>query len=202
MPGERPPAHRFVQEVAYRATSYDVPFWAGPNRRSGRWNVAGEGIVQYLALDAEAPWAELLRAEGLETEAEAALLQATLWQAQVSDQPIADYATFEQAEHAGFPPEALVDDDWGRCQREARRLERLGYRGVLAPCAARAGSLSLTLFGPRVAVPWGTTVRTASTLPAQPLATGRPPAGLVGRVRQRGQPHPGLVDHLARRRPR
>lgn len=199
MPPERPEP-RLIEEIAYRATSYDVPFWAGPNRRSGRWNIENEGTTQYLSLDANAPWAELLRGEDLRSEDEAALLQATLWQIRVADQPIADYSTFEKAEMAGFPPEALVDDDYERCQNEARRLESLGYRGVLAPSAALPESLSLSLFGPRVKVPWNTATRTASTLRAQPLAIGQPPRGLVARVRYRGEEHAGLVAFLSRRR--
>ena len=190
-----------VDCVAYRATSYDGPFWAGPNRRDGRWNIAGTRSVQYLAQDADAPWAELLRGENLRTEHDAGMLSATIWQIRVVEQPVADYSSFDIAEAAGFPPEALVDDDWERCQAEATRVQSLGYRGILSPSAALPGSTSLTLFGPRVKVPWSTTVRTASTLPAQPLATGQPPAGLVARVRFRGQQHPLLTSYLARRRP-
>lgn len=198
---ERRPESLLLEAVAYRVTSYDVPFWVTPNRRAGRWNIAGEGVVQYLALDVAAPWAEMLRSENLSDEREAASFRSTFWQVRVADQPIADYGTFEKAEAAGFPAEALVDEDHERCQNEARRLEGLSFRGILSPSAAIAGSQSLTLFGPRVAVPWQTTVRTASTLPAQKLATGHPPEGLTTRVRYRGMRHPDLEEYLARRRP-
>jgi hypothetical protein len=199
MARSRRPASLLVEVDAYRATSYDVPFWAGPNRRSGRWNVADHGCTQYLCLDADAPWAELLRHNDLRTEADAAMLVTTLWQVRVADQPVADYGDFEKAEGAGFPPDALIDDDHARCRSEATRLAGLGFRGVLSPSAALPGSRSLTLFGPRVKVPWTTTVRTASTLPAQPLATGHPPPGLVRRVRFRGLPHAGYAAYRAQR---
>jgi RES domain-containing protein len=183
--------------VVYRATTYDVPLWANPNRRSGRWNLAGHGATQYFCLDAEAPYAELLRAEDLRTEADAELLRTTLWQARVEEGALVDYRTFEQAEAAGFPAEALVEDDHERCQAEAERLKSLGVRGVLSPSAALPGSVSLTLFGPRVECDWTADVQLASLVPVQRLAQGRPPTGLVARTRFYGQPHAGLEQHRA-----
>lgn len=38
---------------------------------------------------------------------------------------------------------------YGPCQDIADQLLGAGYRGVIAPCAALEGELSLTLFGPR-----------------------------------------------------
>ena len=73
-------------------------------------------------------------------EAEAALIRMPLWVLKIDEERIADYRTFEQAQDAGFPPDALVDEDWGRCQAEATRLQALGFRGVLAPSAALPGT--------------------------------------------------------------
>jgi RES domain len=192
------PEHAALDVVAYRVTSYDSPFWVNPNRRDGRWNIAGQGVVQYLALDPEAPWAEQLRGQDLGTEHDAAMFRAALWLIRIYEQQLADYGSFEKAEAAGFPADALVDDDWEQCQNEARRLQSLGYRGVLAPSAALPGSQSLTLFGPRVPVAWTTQVRTASMLPVQATASGGPPPGLVARVRYFGQTHAGLAEYRAR----
>jgi hypothetical protein len=183
--------------VAYRVTSYDVPLWVVPNRREGRWNVAGGGPVQYTCLDAEAPWAEMLRSEDLRDEDGAATFRSVLWQVRVAQGAIADYGTFAAARAAGFPPDALVDDDHERCQAEALRLAGLGARGVLSPSAALPGSVNLTLFGPRAPIGWATAVRLASSVPAQPLAAGAPPPGLTARVRYRGEPHPLLEAFLA-----
>jgi RES domain-containing protein len=193
----RPP--NFVDQVvlAYRATSYDVPVWVSPNRHQGRWNIANqEPIAQYMSLDAEAPFAEMLRHENLRFESEASHYRTTIWQLQVNSGAIVDYSTFELAETAGFDPAALVSDDYERCQAEARWLVGHNARGVLAPSAALPGSQSLTLFGPRVRVRWVTPVKLASSIPAQPISTGTPPAGLTKRVRYYGQREPCLEKYL------
>jgi hypothetical protein len=185
--------------VGYRATSYDVPLWVRPNRRDGRWNIAGEGSTQYLSLDAEAPFAEMLRHEDLRTEEEAATFRTTLWQLRVDEGALVDYSSFERAAAAGFPPEALVEDDHERCQAEAQWLKSHGVHALLSPSAALPGSLNLTLFGPRVAIDWNTNVALASTIPAQRLTTGSAPRGLVARVRFYGMPHEALEAYLASR---
>ncbi len=185
--------------IAYRATSYDVPVWVSPNRREGRWNIANqEPIAQYMSLDAEAPFAEILRHEDLRSESEVAHYKTTMWQLQVDSGAIVDYSTFELAKAAGFDPAALVSDDYERCQAEARWLVSHNARGVLAPSAALPGSTNLTLFGPRVRVRWGTPVQLASSVPAQPISTGAPPPGLTERVRYYGQREPMLEEYLRR----
>jgi RES domain-containing protein len=196
-----PPHVSLVESRAFRATSYDVPLRVAANRRSGRWNVGGVGTVQYLCLDAEAPFAEKLRHEDLRSEAEAATYSATLWELKINEGVVVDYGSFDKAEAAGFPPEALVDDDHTRCQEEAARLARLGARGVLSPSAALPGSVNLTLFGPRVEVRWDAAPGVASAMPAQKLVIGRSPTGLIKRVRYFGERHRGFDRHL-RERPR
>lgn len=198
MPRRRPPEFIRVNCVAYRATSYDVPLWVNPNRRSGRWNLTQSAPTQYMALDAEAPFAEILRHEDLRTEAAASHYSTTLWQLRIESELIADYSSFERADAAGFDAQALLADDHERCQAEAQWLAGQGARGVLSPSAALPGSVNLTLFGPRVSMPWGTAVRLASSIPAQRLPTGHPPHGLTQRVRYFGQPEPRLEAYLAK----
>jgi RES domain-containing protein len=181
--------------IVYRATTYDVPLWVSPNRRDGRWNFAGDGCTQYFCLDAEAPYAEMLRGEDLRTEEEARDFRTVVWQLRVDEGAIVDYGTFEKAEAAGFEPAALVDDDHERCQVEAQRLKSLGAQGVLAPSAALPGSVNLTLFGARAPIAWNTTVKLASSIPVQRLTQGSAPPGLVTNVRFYGQPHAELVTY-------
>ena len=199
MPHRPSPSFIRLACIAYRATSYDVPLWVNPNRRSGRWNIAGEGATQYMSLDAEAPYADVLRHEDLRSEEEASHYSTTLWQLQIDSDLIVDYRTFELADAAGFDAGALVEDDHARCQQEAKWLIGQGARGVLSPSAALPGSVGLTLFGPRVHVPWGAKVELASSIPAQRLATGHPPIGLTPRVRYFGQPESRLVHYLEAR---
>jgi len=197
MPTRELPPHVRVDRVVYRATSYDVPVRVAENRRAGRWNFARGGTVQYTCLDTEAPFAEMLRHEDLRTEVEAAMFRTTLWQLRVNEGVVVDYSTFEKAEAAGFSPEALVDDDYGACQKEAQRLFGLGAGGVLSPSAALPGSINLTLFGQRVPIEWDARVQISAAVPVQPLVTGQPAEGLVSRVRFREQAHPGLASYLA-----
>jgi RES domain-containing protein len=200
MARRRPPHLIRWAGVVYRATSYDVPLRVTPNRRSGRWNIAWHDCTQYFCLDAEAPYAEVLRGENLRTESDAAMLRTILWQVTVEEGAIVDYSTFEKAESAGFSTEALVEDDHERCQAEAERLKTFGARGVLSPSAALPGSTNLTLFGPRVEAVWGQPVALASMLPVQRLAAGHPPPALTERVRYFGEPHALLVEYRAAQR--
>lgn len=202
MPPSSLPPHVPFRGVAYRVTSYDVPLRVAVNRRPGRWNLAGVGTTQYACLDVEAPFAEMLQHEALRSEEEAAMFRATLWQLRVNEGVVVDYGTFEKAEHAGFPPEALVDDDHEFCQREAQRLVSLGAGGILSPSAALPGATNLTLFGPRVPIGWTADVGVSTAIPAQAVATGSPPEGLVERIRHFADDHPLLVVHLSEREAR
>lgn len=194
--GRERPVLRSWEGTAYRATTYDVPLWVRPNRRDGRWNVAGESCVQYFCLDADAPYAELLRMLGLRDADDAAMLRVSLWEVKLHEAAIVDYSSFELADAAGFPADALVDDDHERCQAEARYLVRHGARGVLAPSAALPGTSSLTLFGPRVEVRWQIETKLSSEVPVRRLGgKGGPPLDVLDRVRHYGDPHPGLERH-------
>jgi RES domain-containing protein len=199
MPHRPAPTFDDYKGVVYRITSYDVPLWVNPNRRSGRWNIAGSHCTQYTCTDSEAPFAEALRHENLRSEEEASHYSTTLWQLQIDAGAIVDYGSFELAESAGFDPEALVEDDHERCQAEAQWLRGRGARGILSPSAALPGSKSLTLFGPRVCVPWNTSTSLASAIPAQKLIAGHPPPGLTARVRYFGAPEPLLAAYLEAR---
>lgn len=198
---KRPVLHPW-EGTAYRATTYDVPLWVRPNRRPGRWNRAGAGSTHYFCLDADAPYAEMLRSQQLRSEHDAAMLRVFLWEVALHEAAIVDYSSFELAEAAGFPADALVDDDHERCQHEAEWLKQCGARGVIAPSAALPGTISLTLFGPRVEVRWGTTTKLSSEVPVRRIGGhGGPPRGLVDRVRHYGELHPDFELYRAAQRP-
>jgi RES domain-containing protein len=183
------------EAVAFRWSDYDTPLWARPNTSAQRWNQTGESPTQYLSLTTDGAWAELIRAEDLRTVEEMRLIDMPMWVLRVRETRIADYGTFEKAATAGFPPDALTDEDHGRCRVEGARLRAEGFRGVLAPSAALPGATNLTLFGARLAVDWDCRDehRLSSSIPAKQLAIGHPPDGLLTRVRQHGAEHVGLT---------
>lgn len=188
------PASVAFSDVAFRWSNYDTPLWVRPNSTAQRWNRTREAATQYLSLSPEGAWAELIRAEELTSAATVRLVRMPMWVLRVHETHLADYDTFEKAEAAGFPPEALVDDDHERCRAEAARLREHGFRGVLAPSAALPGGVNLTLFGPRLAVEWDCADdgRLSSFIRAKQLAVGHPPDDLLSRVRQLGHRHASL----------
>jgi hypothetical protein len=182
-------------DVAFRYSNYDTPLWVRPNTVDGRWHAARTEPTQYLCLSPDGCWADLIRQENLRNEIDVALIRMPLWVLKIGEEPIADYGTFEKAQDAGFPPDALIDEDWERCQAEAERLRNLGFRGVLSPAAALPGEMALTLFGGRRAIGWDEEPCLASAIPAKVVTVGAPPAGLVERVRFRGEEHRGYAAY-------
>ncbi len=183
-------------EVAFRYSNYDTPFWARPNSELGRWHRVGDEPTQYLSTTVEGAWAELIRTAEISSEPEVALVRMPMWAAQIHLNCLADYGTFEQAAAAGFPPDALVDEDYSRCQEEGQRLRAAGFQGVLSPSAALPGTTNLTIFGARIASSWNASPILASSIPATEIAVGSPPEGIVDRVRQRGTSHASLEAYL------
>jgi RES domain-containing protein len=196
---KRPPVVD-VDTIAHRYSSYDTPFWARENTQPGRWHVRGDGPTQYLSQSTDGAWAELIRNEELTSEDEVAMVSVQMWAVAVNQAMIVDYSTFERADAAGFDADALVGDDYARCQQEGARLRELGYSGVLAPSAALPGEINLTLFGPKMASTWNRPPLLASSLPATVIAKGAPPPGLLAHVRQIGAPHAGLVAYKSTRK--
>jgi hypothetical protein len=188
-------------EVAFRYSDYDVPLWARANSRGGRWHRARTEGTQYLSLSVDGSWAELVRWENLRTPGEVRLVRMPMWVLRIRESRLADYSSFERAEEGGFPPEALVDEDYTRCQEEGDRLRSVGFRGVLAPSASCPGEVNLTLFGPRVAVSWDTPAAKllAAFIPTKQLAVGHPPEAVLPRVRHVGAVHEGLAAFIASR---
>lgn len=191
---DNPVAH-LRDQIAFRWADYDTPLWARRNTRAGRWNRALDGSTQYWCLDPHGPWAELIRQEELSTEEEVSWVRQRLWVARWNVANVADMATFEKVERWGVNPDVLVDDDHRRCRDLADRLRADGYAGVLCPSAALPDTTSLVVFGRRVDVPWEKFPRLASRVPVAEFGRSTPPAGLLERVRQRGDQHSALVRY-------
>lgn len=175
--------------TAFRYCSYDVPFWARGNTRPGRWHRVGDPPTQYWSLCPEAAWAELIRAEEFETEEDLDLVRMPLWVCRVPVAGIMDLRDPQLQDRYGITAAEIVGDDWTPCQQAAIAL-RSDARGILAESAALLGHASMSLFGARRAVDWHTRPALASTLATTQAAIGRPPLGVVERVRHVGPaPH-------------
>jgi RES domain-containing protein len=182
--GSNDPISRSAEIVAFRYCDHDVPFWARPNTRSGRWHLAGTEATQYWSLTPDGAWAELIRLEELTSEVELKRVRMPIWVCFVPSTGIADLRQEEVRRSFGLSEEDLVSDDWQACQRAAGEL-RQRYRGVLAPNAALEGATNLTLFGPRRMVDLEDRLALASAVRAAKVAIGRPPSELLSRVIRR-----------------
>lgn len=169
--------------MAFRWTTYDVPFWARRNSRAGRWHRIGDLPTQYWSLTPDAAWAELIRHEDLYEEAELDLVRMPLWVCRVPKSSLVDLHVQELRERYELDGADLLDDDWSACQRARAALEA-DARGVIAPSSALPQHANLTLFGARRAINWTRQPILTSTIPATLSALGRPPEGLLAHVRR------------------
>lgn len=167
----------------FRWSDYDVPFWARNNSRPGRWHVVGNPPTQYWSMTPDAAWAELIRTEDLRLEEDLDLVRMPLWVCRLPAVGLVDLTRPEVQAIHGVDEPALVEDAWDVCQTLGRTL-RTDFPGVIAPCAALDGHANVTIFGPRRAIDWRERPALARTIPATVAAVGRPPAGLVNRVRR------------------
>jgi RES domain-containing protein len=159
-----------------------VPFWARPNSRPGRWNRADGTSTQYWSLSPEAAWAELIRHESLTTEDDLELVRMPFWVCRFSTGMVIDLRQPLERERYGINDDELIADEWEACQDLALQL-RDNQRGVIAPCAALPHHANVTMFGPRRAIGWDKAAALSSVVPATRVAIGRPPEGLLDRVR-------------------
>lgn len=178
-----PPAEDLV---AFRYSSYDVPFWVRPNTRPGRWHVVGDPPTQYWSLTPEAAWAEHIRFEELRSEAELDEVRMPIWVCRLSSMNLLDLFDPAVRDHYGLTVADLTSDDWSACQQAGAVMRSEGARGVLGPCAALGNGMNVTLFGPRRAIDFDRRPALASVSPAALVAIGRPPRDLLHRVIPRG----------------
>jgi hypothetical protein len=151
-----------------------------------------ESPTQYLCLHPLGPWAEFLRASGLQTREQLALVRHRTWALRVDLDGLPRIGFAEASEH-GLRPGDLVSDDLRACHRLADRLRAAGAGGAIVPSAALPGTENVVLFGARAAAPYVVEPVSAIDVPASLTADGgRPPLGVLERVRRRGAPHAAL----------
>jgi hypothetical protein len=179
--------------AGYRLASWRRPLRTEPSRVAGRFHrMTEESPTQYLCLHPLGPWAEFLRASELRTREQLALVRHRTWALRVDLAGLLRIGFAEAGDH-GLRPGDLVSDDLRACHRLADRLRAAGAPGAIVPSAALPGTDNVVLFGERAAAPYLVEPVSAVDVPASLTADGgRPPLGLLERVRRRGSPHAGL----------
>jgi RES domain len=179
--------------VAYRLASWRRPLRTEPSRVAGRFHRSTEDSpTQYLCLHPLGPWAEFLRATGLEGAEQLAVVRHRTWALRIDVSGLVPIGFAEAGEH-GLRPCDLVSDDLRACHRLADRLRAAGVPGAIVPSAALPGTDNVVLFGERAAAPYLVEPLSAVDVPASLTADGgRPPLGLLERVRRRGAAHAAL----------
>jgi RES domain len=162
------------------------------------------GLAQYLSLEPDGAWAELVRYEGIRTESERlqAQLRRRLWKCFVVARDIADLGTFDEIRRVGLDPEMFIDDDHAACQFLAQELEANGFGGLLTPSAAIADIQNLTIFGSRREIMRhamrGPNRDPSVFVPVSLVADdAAPPSHVVDIARLLGDPHLGFLDWQA-----
>lgn len=174
--------------VAFRYSSYDVPFWVRPNTYAQRWNVALEEPTQYWSLTPDGAWAELIRFNELTAEDQLDEVRMPIWVCRLSSMGLLDVRELNVRDHYSLTPADLTAEDWSSCQRAATAMRADGVRGILSPSAALADATNVTLLGPRRAIALDRHPALVSAVPAAVVAIGRPPPKLVQRVIHRVYP--------------
>ena len=179
--------------AGYRLASWRRPLRTEPSRVAGRFHrMTEESPTQYVCLHPLGPWAEFLRASGLRTADQLALVRHRTW-ALRCDLAGLPRIGFDDAGAYGLRPGDLVSDDLRACHRLAERLRGDGVPGAIVPSAALPGTENVVLFGERAAAPYLVEPLSAVDVPASLTADGgRPPLGLLDRVRRPGAPHAAL----------
>jgi hypothetical protein len=179
--------------AGYRLASWRRPLRTEPSRVVGRFHrMTEESPTQYVCLHPLGPWAEFLRASALRTAEQLALVRHRTWALRVDLAGLLRIG-FDEADAYGLRPGDLVSDDLRACHRLADRLRADGAPGAVVPSAALPGTDNVVLFGERAAAPYLVEPLSAIDVPASLTADGgRPPLGLLDRVRRRGAPHAAL----------
>jgi RES domain-containing protein len=160
---------RWWRHVPAGADRDHRPDPAGDNR----WQQGTAVDALYLADSPEGAWAEWYR-----HLAEAALpplvaLPRDLWHYQVATLLVADLSDLARLRRVGLPAPQPGRRSWPPFQAVGETLHQHGWRGLLAPSAARPASRVLVVFLPGLALP-------AEVLPTGSIRIAQPPPPPIG----------------------
>jgi RES domain len=147
-------------------------WWRADPAPDGRWQRGAAIAGFYLADSRETVWAEWRRALaelGLRPEA---MLPRDLWRMTVGVNSIADLGDEARLARVGLQPPRPSQTEWPSFRAIGEKLHAEGYRGLLAPSAARGDGQILCLFREAEKI--------AGVKPKPPPSIQRhPPAGIA-----------------------
>lgn len=146
------------------------PYPPGDNR----WQRGRIVDALYLADSASGAWAEWYRHLAEASIPPNFALPRDLWRYEVQTMKVADLSRPDLLARVGLTPPRPGRGSWASCQAVGERLHDEGWRGLLAPSAARPDSRVLVVFLPEGTIP-GELVATGYTRIAEPPA---PPTGM------------------------
>lgn len=165
-----------VDGVWWRQTPYGSdPLFRAEPPSDGRWQ-RGEVVGGvYFADSEETAWAEWYRALAEFAIPPDRHMPRDLWRWEIDVERIADLSTADRLKDFGLTPPRPTSREWPTFQEAGERLWREGYRGVLAPSAARPEHLVACLFREADEMRGAVPVRPATTYRLPPP----PPVGMT-----------------------
>lgn len=190
------------ESVVYRVAAWDTPLWALHNRSPARFNYAGQGQTQYLALHPLTPWAEIGRNQERVSANELSELRLPVWALRIILDVNPERIGFAEAASWGLSAEELVADDHSACRRLAEQLrtDAAAPKAIIVPSAALPGTESLVIFGARVRIGYLDSPIDEEDVPLSLAALrARPPLGLESLIHPKSSPtdHPALDAWLS-----
>jgi RES domain-containing protein len=122
------------------------PLYRPPHPADGRWQTGARVEALYLGATAETVWAEWYRYLAETGFPPDVSLPRELWRWQVELDDVADLSTRERLDRIGLSLPVPGRSNWAAYQRAGDGLFALGYKGLLAPSAARPEDLVLCVF--------------------------------------------------------
>jgi RES domain-containing protein len=163
-----------IERTWWRQTPHGGdPLFRGDPPSDGRWQ-RGETVgALYFADTEQTAWAEWYRALAEFAIPPDRQMPRDLWRWTVAVEGVADLSDGDRLAAVGLAQPRPTRDVWADFQGVGERLWRDGYRGVIAPSAARPTQLILCLFREADDVADASPVR-------PPLTYRRPPAPPTG----------------------
>lgn len=125
----------------HQAAHWDPLSGAGARSRGGRWNPSESFATLYLATESEVATAEFHRMAQRAKREPWDFLPRRLFRYELRLEGLVDLRTEDARAGLGLSDADLYGDDLGACQAIGEAAQYLGREGIVAPSAARAGTV-------------------------------------------------------------